>query len=156
MRRRDREITDIRQKLDIISKSKICHIALNDSPAPYIVAFNFGFEYHNSLVIYFHSAKKGKKIDLINKNNSVSFHINAGHELITGEKACDYSMTYSSVFGYGKISIIDDVETKKHGLDLIMKQYTGEQEWDYYNKMLENTAILKLDVANMYGKMLSS
>ena len=64
MRRREKEITDIKSIEKIMFKAKVCRLALTQDNTPYIVPVCFGY---NSKVIYFHSAKEGKKIDIIRK-----------------------------------------------------------------------------------------
>ena len=57
MRRKDREITDIKDIKNIIDRCDICRIALNDDGYPYILPLNFGVDAENeSLTLYFHSA----------------------------------------------------------------------------------------------------
>ena len=74
MRRADREVTDVDGMIDIIDHCKVCHIALMDGEWPYIVAMNFAYRYENDqLVIYLHSAKEGKKLDLLRKDDHVCF-----------------------------------------------------------------------------------
>ena len=44
MRRKDREITDFNEMLEIMKKCDVCRIALNDEEFPYIVPLNFGLD----------------------------------------------------------------------------------------------------------------
>ena len=46
MRRKDREITDVDEMINIMKKCDTCAIALNDEETgfPYIVPLNFGME----------------------------------------------------------------------------------------------------------------
>ena len=44
MRRKDREITDFNEIIEIIKKCDVCRIALNDEDFPYIVPLNFGLD----------------------------------------------------------------------------------------------------------------
>ena len=41
--RREREVTDPAQILDILNKAKIVHIGLVDGDEPYVVPMNYGF-----------------------------------------------------------------------------------------------------------------
>ena len=68
---------------------------------------------NNDNQIFIHSAKRGKKIDLIKSNPNICFEIESKHEIITGEKACDWTTKYQSIIGYGKIEILDDIESKR-------------------------------------------
>jgi uncharacterized protein len=85
MRRKDREITGIDEKLDIISKSKVCRIGLSENNCPYIVPLNYGFSFDDGkLSLYFHCAAEGKKTDIIKKNNNACFEIDCDTKLIEG------------------------------------------------------------------------
>lgn len=43
MRRKDLEVKDIAEIIDIIDRCTVLHIGINDTPAPYIVPVNFGY-----------------------------------------------------------------------------------------------------------------
>lgn len=45
MRRKDREITDINEILNMIDKTKILHLGLFDKGYPYIVPLHYGYVY---------------------------------------------------------------------------------------------------------------
>ena len=87
MHRKDKEITDIKSIEKIIKKAKVCRLALSLNDTPYIVPICFGYR---AETIYFHSAKKGKKIDIIKKNNKVCFEFDIDHELVKSENACKW------------------------------------------------------------------
>ena len=62
MRRKDRQITEFNEIIEIIKKCDVCRIALNDKEFPYIVPLNFGLDIQGDQVfLYFHAAMKGKK-----------------------------------------------------------------------------------------------
>lgn len=157
MRRTDREITDRNEIADILRKSDACHLALVENGMPYIVALNYGFSW-DSLnadmmpVLYFHCANAGRKLDVIRKNGNAAFFIDTGHELVRGEKDCDWSMKYQSVAGNGSIAFVEDEAEKKRGLDLLMNHYSGRTEFSYNEALFARTVVLKLTVASITGK----
>ncbi len=152
MRRKDREITNIEDIINILKGSKVCRVAFSDEKAPYIVAMNFGFEHNTQTVLYFHTAKTGKKLDLMQKNNHVCFQVDAQYTLVSGKKACDYTMIFKSIVGYGNLTQVEEKVEKEHALNLIMKQYTEKEHWEYSEKRLEAICILRLNVTSMTGK----
>jgi hypothetical protein len=83
MRRKDKEISDIALIEDIITKARVCRLALYDNARPYIVPLCFGYKDN---ILYFHSAPEGKKLSLLRNNNRVCFEFDTDHELVTGEK----------------------------------------------------------------------
>lgn len=152
MRRKEREASDIEVVEAIIMKADVCRIALANSDIPYIVTMNFGYSGGVKPSIFFHCANEGKKLDMIRKNNFVCFEIDTDHQLYKGIKGCDWGMKYSSVVGYGNISIITEKEEKRIGLNCIMTHYGGEGEYIYDEKVLERTTILRLDIKEITGK----
>ena len=48
MTRREREVTDINDILQIINETKILHLGLSDEGWPYVVPMNYGYEYVES------------------------------------------------------------------------------------------------------------
>jgi uncharacterized protein len=154
MRRKDKEITDINEKLEIIAKCKVCRIGLSENNYPYIVPLNYGFSYDDGkLTLFFHCAKEGKKIDIINKNNNACFEIDCDTKLIEGKNACDYGYEFKSIIGFGKIIILDTKDEKTNGLNYLMKQQTGKDiKFDYNEKELNNVTVFKMPVDEFTGK----
>ncbi|MEG0296577.1 MAG: pyridoxamine 5'-phosphate oxidase family protein [Clostridium sp.] len=154
MRRKDREIKDINEIIDIMKRCDSCSIALFDDEYPYIVPVNFGFDcVKDKVTLYIHGAKAGKKLELINKNNKVAFDMSCNHKLITGEKACNYTMEYESVCGNGIVKIIEGDE-KKASLQILMKQYTMKEDLELDDKVINAVTVFKIDVCNISGKRL--
>lgn len=152
MRRKDKEISDIGEICKIIERCDTCRIALFDEEYPYIVPLNFGFSlYDNQIKLYFHGAASGKKVDLIKKNPKAGFEMDCSHQVITGEKACDYTMDYESVCGNGILKILD-ISDKKKALNHIMHQYSGHREHEFDSKILERTMAVELTINEIYAK----
>ena len=83
MRRRDREICSFDEMMEIVQTCDCCRLGLVDEEnSAYIVPMNFGAENSGgSLVLYFHSAQEGKKIELLKKNPIASFEMDSGTAL---------------------------------------------------------------------------
>ena len=156
MRRKDREITDRQAIIDIIENCQCCRIGFQDDGEVYIVPLNFGFEYSEQrIVFYFHGAKEGRKIDLIAKSPYVGFEMDTNHEVYAKSNngtACTYTARFQSVIGTGKVSMVCNVEEKKHGLLLLMKHTTQKCEWSFDEKMLNAVAVFKLEVEKLSCK----
>lgn len=153
MRRKDREITDESKIEEIMSKCHCCRLGLNDNGEVYIVPLNFGFiKEEGKYSLFFHGAKEGRKIDIIKKNNFVGFEMDRNYELVTGDIACNYSALYQSIIGKGTVYFVEDNEEKIKGLSAIMKQTTGESEWEFSDKMLDAVAVLKVEVEELSCK----
>jgi len=152
MRRKDREITDTNQITAFIAKEQILRIAFYDEGDIYIVPVNYGYTYDEQYTFFFHGAKAGRKYELAKENPSVGFEIDGNYKLLEGEEACEYSATFQSVIGQGKLSLIDDKAGKVKGLNTIMKQTTSKEEWHYSEEMLEAVAVFRLEVERLSCK----
>jgi len=154
MRRKDREITDIHEKVSIIKKCKVCRIGLSENNFPYIVPLNYGYDFENdTLTLFFHSAKEGKKIYIIKNNNNACFEIDCDTKLIEAEKACNYGYEFKSIIGFGKIVILENTDEKIDGLNKIMKHQTErETVYNFTHDELKNICVYKMIVEEFTGK----
>ncbi|MDR1867436.1 MAG: pyridoxamine 5'-phosphate oxidase family protein [Treponema sp.] len=152
MRRNDREIINIDEKINIVHQCKVCRLGLTDDDQPYIIPLNYGYTYENNiLTVYFHGASEGKKVDIIRKNNKACFEIDSYHVLIEGENACNHGYGYKSIIGFGKIFIIESREEKIAGLNQIMKHQTGKDGKYEYND-IERVNVYKIIIEECTGK----
>ena len=151
MRRADREVTDVDGMIDIIDHCKVCHIAMTDGKWPYIVAMNFAYSYENGqLVIYLHSAKEGKKLDLLKKDNRVTFEMDCGHNFILYEERMSCTMGYESVIGHGTVEFLPE-EEKLDGLKILMRHYHAE-DFKFNTKPVKVTTVMRMTILDMTGK----
>ena len=149
MRRLDKQITDPEILNKILNESHICRLGLVENGEAYIVPVNFA---HADGVIYIHSALAGRKIDIIRSNNRVSFEMELDYELVTSDIPCGWTEKYRSIMGKGSIIIDNDLDSKKHGLNLIMRKYGTTMELNYDEKILARMMILKLTIESYTGK----
>lgn len=152
MRRSDREITAFDDIVAVLSRCDVVRLALNDKDYPYIVPLNFGMEVDGGvLVLYFHSALEGKKLDLIRADNRASFEADRGHELVSDESKGYCTMNYESVIGRGVIEEITGEQEKINALDILVKKYhTGG--FGFSRTAVPHTAVYKLTVSELTGK----
>lgn len=151
MRRKDREITDFNEIIGIIKQCDVCRIVLHDEDYPYIVPMNFGLDVQGQQVyFYFHAAMQGKKLDLIQRDNHVTFEMDCQHQLVFDENRGNCTMEYASIIGQGTIKIVSG-EERYNGLKILMRQYHAE-DFKFNKDMMKVTTVLKLTVKNMTGK----
>ncbi len=152
MRRKDREITEIKELLQIIDQCKVIRIAMEDHAGLYIVPMNFGYTYENDqLVLYFHSAKEGRKITALKEKSAICFEMDSEHGLITADVACEYSYSFKSIIGNGRAIFIDDIEEKKSALSVLMKHQTG-RDFLIDDSMVGGVCVFKVIVEEFTGK----
>jgi len=154
MRRKDKEITDINEKIAIIAKCKICRLGLSENNYPYVIPLNYGYSYENEkLTLFFHSAKEGRKIAIIQNNNNACFEIDCDTQLIEGEKPCNCSYEFKSIIGFGKIFYLETNDEKTKGLNHLMKHQTGKEiEYNFTENELNNVCVYKMVVEAFTGK----
>ena len=151
MRRKDREVCDVDEMVRIIETCDSCVVALNDEGFPYMVPLNFGMKREEGQIyLYFHCAAKGKKLDLIRKDNRASFEMDCGHRLILDEEGMNCTMGYASVLGHGTIETVPE-EEKFDALTILMSQYHAEG-FAFNTDMIKATTVLRLKVLDMTGK----
>lgn len=137
---------------DVIKNCQVCYIGMVDPEGkPYVLPFNFG---HESGTIYLHSAGVGKKIDILRQNPEVCIAFSTDHQLkFTNEEvACSYSMRFRSVLAFGKVVFIEDPEEKQRILNIIMRQYTGRDDYEYNMPAVMDVCVYKVDVEEFTGK----
>ena len=154
MRRKDREVTDYTQMLEILRSCDCCRLGLVDGEEAYIVPMNFGLAQENGkLVLYFHTATEGRKIDLLKKQTSVSFQTDTGHRLRPGENAGDFSYYYQCVMGKGTAELLSELEDKIRGFQSIMSHYSPKSDWNFDVPCLDRVYVIKLIVTDWTCKV---
>ena len=144
MRRNEKEVKDIEEIEGILKRAKICRLGLCADNIPYVVPMNFGYK-NNSL--YLHSAKAGKKMDILKLNPTVCFEVEGDTELVDGgEVACKWGMKFISVIGLGRARIIEDRTEKKEALDVLMAQYAKEQNYEYNDKHIDAVEMIEIKI----------
>ncbi len=149
MRRSEKEVTNRDEIIDIIERGEICRIGFCDEGVPYIVPMNYGYSDGR---LYFHSAKTGRKIELLQKNNRVCFEIEVDTKIVRKEHACSWQMKYRSVMGYGKLLVVDDPSKTRTGLSVIMNHYLKKEDWSFADESVDKVVVLQLEIDEMTGK----
>ena len=127
MRRNDREVSDKAGVEEILSRCRICHVAMSDDGSPYVVPLSFGFRFtgENELELYFHSAAEGRKTDILKRCNRVCFETAFEGEPVRSETPCDSGYYFSSVIGFGEAMFIEDPGEKCAALSELYRHQTG-------------------------------
>ena len=133
---------------EVLKEALFCHVAFSADDQPYLLPLSFGYE---NQTLYFHCGLEGKKMDMLAKNPQVAFAIETNVELKEAPTSCKYSMLYKSVIGKGKASLLEDLQEKAKGLDIVVKQYNAEPR-DYGEKALKNLAVVKIKIEEISYK----
>ncbi len=147
MRRTDREVKKTEEIKKILDGCRVCRLGLSDGGRPYIVPMNMAYDFDGEkLVIYFHCAKEGKKLELLRKNAQAGFEMDREISLIEGNTPCQYSYQYESIIGSGHAELVEDEQEKSKALAKIMRHQTGKEFDDFEKnpKLLRAVAIIEL------------
>ena len=150
MRKANREIKDRAEILRLLDECQTIRLAMHDEPYPYIVPLSFGWEEKDgTLYVYFHCAKEGKKLELIQKNANVCFEA----DILSGYKSTGHSITadYKSVIAYGKAERVYGDEIV-NGLELLLKHCNTEGYSAKECAAKDITAVVKITVESITGK----
>ena len=148
MRKMEKAVTDKNTIEKIIQRASVCRLGLSSENTPYIVPVCFGYK-DNAL--YFHSSTTGRKLEMLEQNNRICFEMDVDTHLVVGSSACDWTMKYLSVIGYGRAIKVEDPQEKVAALDIIMEHYSGPQG-DYDKSTLEKVMVIKVEIESMTGK----
>ncbi len=150
MRKKQREVTNFSEIIEIIDRCQVVRVCLRGDGFPYIVPLSFGWEVvDGKLQIYFHCAKEGKKIDFIAKDNAVTIEA----DILNGYVKTDNGVTadYESVIGYGRANEVFGDEAM-HGLELLLKHCAIEGYSAKSCVMTGIVSVYRIDVETLTGK----
>ena len=152
MTKRERQITDQKQILDILDTGKVLHLGLAVNNEPYVVPMNYGYTQEDGkLVLYLHSAVRGKKLDMIRANPNVFFEIDCNWIPFEGKVPCQYGLAYSCVMGKGTARIVEDVAEKIKAMAILMKTQTGK-DFTFEERLVSMVAVIRIDVQEYTAK----
>ena len=152
MTKRERQVTDENQIRHILDTAKVLHLGLAVNDEPYVVPMNYGYTMEEGkLVLYMHSALRGKKLDMMRANPKVFFEMDCDLVPFEGEKPCQYGLVYSSVMGRGTARIVEDVEEKIEAMKLLMKTQT-QKDFEFNDRLVSIVAVIRIDVEEYTAK----
>ena len=145
-------VTDAEQILHILDTAKVLHLGMAVNDEPYVVPMNYGYTMEDEkLVLYLHSAVKGRKLDMMQTNPKVFFSIDCDRQPFEGKVPCQYGLVYSSIMGRGTATIVEDVEEKKQAMSILMKTQTGK-DFTFEDRLVSIVTVVRIDVAEYTAK----
>ena len=152
MTRRERQVTDPEQIRRILDTARVLHLGLAVDNEPYVVPLNYGYVMEeDKLVIYLHSAQRGKKLDMLRANPNVFFEMDCDRMPFESKLPCQYGMVYSSIMGRGVATIVEDVEEKKQAMTILMKTQAGK-DFEFNDRLVSMVAVVRVDVSEYTAK----
>lgn len=159
MRRKDREIKDMAEIMEIVRRGNVCNVAFHDEPCPYLIPLNYGARMEDGkLVLYFHGAAVGTKLDRIRENPNVAYSIFGGNQIqLYQDTACKSTTSFESVCGSGRAEILNTLDKKKDGLAVLMN-HIGAAEGAAFDvtafpdQMVQAIAVWRIVTESVTGK----
>jgi nitroimidazol reductase NimA-like FMN-containing flavoprotein (pyridoxamine 5'-phosphate oxidase superfamily) len=151
IRRKERAITEKEEMLSILEKTEYIIVAMCSDNEPYLVTLSHGYD-RDKHCIYFHCAREGKKIDILNENNSVWGQALIDEGYVQG--ACDH--LYATTQFKGRVTFIEDAEEKRHALSVMIKSIDSNPQEVMEKQLTEDSVnrvmIGRIDIDYMSGK----
>jgi len=152
MHKKEREIKDNEELLEILKQGKYAVISICRNNEPYVVTLSYGYDKDNNS-LYFHTAAKGLKIDFIKQNPNVCATVIDDKGYVMNE--CNHM--FRSVVFWGEMSVVHDIEEKKHGLEILLNHLEEnpkelEEKFLKSDETLKKTTLLRLDIKELTGK----
>jgi nitroimidazol reductase NimA-like FMN-containing flavoprotein (pyridoxamine 5'-phosphate oxidase superfamily) len=151
MRRKEKAIEEKEEMLKILQECRYVTISMCNGNEPYIATLSHGYDPDRNC-IYFHCAQKGKKVDILKKNNVVW-----GQALLDKGYAhgkCDH--LYATTQFRGTVTIIEDIEEKEHALRTMINSLEKQPEKvaseQITDKSLKRVGIGRIDIDFLSGK----
>ena len=149
-----RKMRRFKQSLDMNSIKEILNTTtsgvlslVGPDGEPYGVPISF--VYDGECRIYFHSAKKGHKIECIEADGRCSFCVIAQDLIVPGE----FTTYFRSVIAKGTVHKVTDNDEILNALRFLCDKYSpGIDSEAEISRCLSHVAILRLDIDNVTGK----
>lgn len=156
IRRQDRAITDDAWIADFLQKADYGVFATCIDGQPFTVARNFAYD-AGKHVIYFHGAHKGRTFDTVGGGVPVNLNVSEMGEWIVAERAMNFGVKYKGVVVFGRLTVVEDNDEAKHGLQLIMDKHfphlrPGTDYETVTDEDLKVTAVFRVDIEAWSGK----
>ena len=156
IRRQDRAITDDAWIAGFLKKADYGVFATCKDGQPFTVARNFAYDAQNH-AIYFHGARKGRTFENVGQGTSVNLNVSEMGEWIVADRAMNFGVKYKGVVVFGRLSVVEDAEEAKRGLQLIMDKYfpvlrPGVDYEVATDDDLKVTAVFRVDIESWSGK----
>ena len=149
MRKKEKEVCDPEVMESILNSAQVLRLGLCDEGEPYIVPVCFGYV---DGVLYVHSAREGRKLNIIKRQAQVCFEVDILSRLVKKDLPCKWTVDYTSIIGWGKASIVTEPNEIKKGLDVIMVHYGGKPPFEYTEASVSKMVMIRIEIKSMTCK----
>ena len=151
LRRKEKSIDNTDELVHILKSCKYITVAMCQDNEPYLVTLSHGYDRERNC-LYFHCAKDGKKMDVLNKNNLVWGQALRDRGYVQG--SCDH--LYATTQFRGRVTLLDGFDEKKHALEVMIEGLEGDPQevkaTQLTEKSIRGVQIGRIDIEYMSGK----
>lgn len=145
-------ITDKKIIEELLAEVEYGSLALCKENRPYSVPLNF---VKVGDVLYFHGAKRGRKIDILKENSYASLSVVKSYSMIQSyfsskeNLACPATQFFKSIIIDGKVEFVEEYDEKVMALEALMQKLQKEGRYkplseEVYEKAINATTLYKL------------
>ena len=123
---------------------------------PFIKPTSFAYA-EDEHAIYIHGALVGRMRTNLENNPRVSFCVAEMGRLLPADTAMEVGVEYASVVVFGKAELLQDVDTARHGLQLLLDRYfpqlkPGVDYREIIKEELDITSVYRIAIESWSGK----
>lgn len=147
--RRKKQLLSEQETLRVLEEGKTGIVGvLGDDGYPYTVPINYVSLEDK---IYFHSAKKGHKVDAIAKEPKVSMTVVEKDDVVSRE----FTTYFRSIQLFGKAYVVEDEAERNVAFRALCEKFSGA-DMDRYDEIMSKeadaAAIVRIDIEHITGK----
>lgn len=147
--RRKKQLLSEQETLRVLEEGKTGIVGvLGDDGYPYTVPINYVSLEDK---IYFHSAKKGHKVDAIAKEPKVSMTVVEKDDVVSRE----FTTYFRSIQLFGKAYFVEDEAERNVAFRALCEKFSGA-DMDRYDEIMSKeadaAAIVRIDIEHITGK----
>ena len=147
--RRKKQLLSEQETLRVLEEGKTGIVGvLGDDGYPYTVPINYVSLEDK---IYFHSAKKGHKVDAIAKEHKVSMTVVEKDDVVSRE----FTTYFRSIQLFGKAYVVEDEAERNVAFRALCEKFSGA-DMDRYDEIMSKeaaaAAIVRIDIEHITGK----
>ncbi|MHA2161644.1 MAG: pyridoxamine 5'-phosphate oxidase family protein [Candidatus Thorarchaeota archaeon] len=151
IRRKEKAIESTDEMVHIIKEAKYITIAMCKNNTPYLATLSHGYD-DSKKCIYFHCARDGKKIDILQENNLVWGQAVKDLGYVAGK--CDH--LFATTQFMGRVQFIEDMSEKRHALTTMVNDLEPDPQKvvddQFTEKSIARVNIGRIDIEYMSGK----
>ena len=152
MLRSEKGILDRDIIISLLSSGRYATIALSGEDGPYIVTLSYGYD-RESNCLYFHTAKRGRKLEIIGKHPLACATVI--EDLGYRQGQCDHA--YRSLVIHGRIRIVKEPEEMIHALEVMIDHLEADPD-PVKERLLkrgdnfDRAEILRMEIEDISGR----